>query len=42
MIKDAHFLGGGNSDGAQQLAEYCFSIPQTVSYLAIIMLAIIL
>lgn len=42
MIKDASFLGGGNIDGVHQLTVYCLPIPHTVSYLAIIMLTIIL
>lgn len=41
MIKDISFLGGGNIIGMQQLTVYCIPIPQTVSYLAIIILAII-
>ncbi len=42
MIKDISFLGGGNINGVQQLTVYCIAIPQTVTYLAIIMLTIIL
>lgn len=41
MIKDISFLGRGNIIGMQQLTVYCIPIPQTVSYLAIIILAII-
>lgn len=41
MIKDICFQGCGNVDGVQQLPAYCIPIPQTLSYLAIIMLAII-
>ncbi len=41
MIKDISFRGGGNVDGVQKLTMYCIPNPQTVSYLAIIMLTII-
>lgn len=42
MIKDISFLGGGSVDGVEQLTVYCIPIPQTLSYLTIIMFTIIL
>lgn len=42
MIKDIRFQGGGSIDGVEQFTVYCIHIPQTVSYLTIIMFTIIL